>query len=351
MSLVLGTGTSGGGGGGTPGGSNKQVQYNNSSAFGGATGFEWQSATPNVLVTAQNATHVPLQLSLAGSQSANAFEIRSSTPALGARFDANSDLIVQPFANSTATFQVLRTAGTNGLTFDTSNNHLTVHSSGGAAGRLVIENSGAGADYWMDTVTGAWGDEFRMATGGTVHCTLESTGILKPRVGLEVYGDNAGSESKVQVTNISNTADSHAALRMSVRNGDRLIDLLNNAAGTRWSVGVDHSDSEKFKLATGWHFGSGVFFSLSRNGELILTSGGASYVPVVVRGQASHSANLQNWENSAGTALMEVESGGELDFRWSMGNSTKDPTTDAPADWVQVKISGTSYYLPAYAAS
>lgn len=39
-----------------------------------------------------------------------------------------------------------------------------------------------------------------------------------------------------------------------------------------------------------------------------------------------------------------------VDFTATMGNSTKDPTSDAPADWVQVEIGGTTYYLPAYVA-
>lgn len=60
------------GGGGTPGGSNKQVQFNNSSAFGGAAGFEYQSgASPNVSITAQNAAYVPLYVNGASSQTAN----------------------------------------------------------------------------------------------------------------------------------------------------------------------------------------------------------------------------------------------------------------------------------------
>lgn len=37
-------------------------------------------------------------------------------------------------------------------------------------------------------------------------------------------------------------------------------------------------------------------------------------------------------------------------FRATMGNSTKNPATDAPADWVEVQINGTTYYIPAYAA-
>jgi len=65
--------------------------------------------------------------------------------------------------------------------------------------------------------------------------------------------------------------------------------------------------------------------------------------------------NLQEWGNNAatyggGTVLMEVEGTGVIDFRWGMGNSSKDPTTDAPVDWVEVKIGGTVRYLPAYAA-
>lgn len=90
---------------------------------------------------------------------------------------------------------------------------------------------------------------------------------------------------------------------------------------------------------------------LTPGGKVHIQTGTAATVGFIVQGAAAQTANLTNWETSAGTSLLEVEASGELDFRWAMGNSTKDPTTDAPADWVQVKIGGTSYYLPAYAAS
>lgn len=48
---------------------------------------------------------------------------------------------------------------------------------------------------------------------------------------------------------------------------------------------------------------------------------------------------------------LAIKQNGIINFVGTMGNSTKDPTTDAPADWVQVEIGGTAYYLPAYAAS
>lgn len=50
------------------------------------------------------------------------------------------------------------------------------------------------------------------------------------------------------------------------------------------------------------------------------------------------------------TAVFEVDVNGIFEFLATMGNSSKDPTTDAPSDWVEIKIGGTTYYLPAYAA-
>jgi len=39
---------------------------------------------------------------------------------------------------------------------------------------------------------------------------------------------------------------------------------------------------------------------------------------------------------------------GIIDFKWSMGDSSKDPRSVVPDDWVEVRIGGTTYYLPAY---
>lgn len=50
------------------------------------------------------------------------------------------------------------------------------------------------------------------------------------------------------------------------------------------------------------------------------------------------------------TNAARFTSSGILNFQATMGNSTKNPTADAPADWVQIEIGGTTYYLPAYAA-
>ena len=52
--------------------------------------------------------------------------------------------------------------------------------------------------------------------------------------------------------------------------------------------------------------------SLVVNYDAQITAGAATVVPLLVKGAASQSANLQEWQNSAGTVLTRVESTGNL---------------------------------------
>jgi hypothetical protein len=49
-------------------------------------------------------------------------------------------------------------------------------------------------------------------------------------------------------------------------------------------------------------------------------AGAASVIPIVSRGAASHTANLQEWQNSGGTALAKVSSAGLLQTPGLIGN-------------------------------
>lgn len=64
---------------------------------------------------------------------------------------------------------------------------------------------------------------------------------------------------------------------------------------------------------------------------------------------ASQSGSGTNYALYTGSG--EVHLGDIVNFAGTMGNSSKNPTTDAPADWVEIKIGATTLYLPAYAAS
>jgi hypothetical protein len=84
-----------------PGGSTKQVQYNDAGEFAGAGGLEFQgAASPNVLVTALGAAHIPLQVKGAASQSANLFEILSSSSTVLASVSSAGALTAASFTGS-----------------------------------------------------------------------------------------------------------------------------------------------------------------------------------------------------------------------------------------------------------
>ena len=59
--------------------------------------------------------------------------------------------------------------------------------------------------------------------------------------------------------------------------------------------------------------------------------------------------DVNDASNPALTVDQDNAAGGWINFVGTMGTPTNnDPTTDAPGDWVQVEIAGSTYYLPAY---
>jgi hypothetical protein len=71
--------TTAGGGGGSPAGSNRQVQYNNSGAFGGAAGVEIGNTNERLSIWQQSSSDVPLTIRTAGDNSKAAIEIKDTT--------------------------------------------------------------------------------------------------------------------------------------------------------------------------------------------------------------------------------------------------------------------------------
>lgn len=81
--------------------------------------------------------------------------------------------------------------------------------------------------------------------------------------------------------------------------------------------------------------------SIADTGSETVTNFYGMYMPSITKG----TNNYAIYTNSG-----EIRFGDIVNFAGTMGNSTKDPTTDAPVDWIEVQIAGTTRYLPAYAA-
>lgn len=67
---------------------------------------------------------------------------------------------------------------------------------------------------------------------------------------IELTTDNAGAPTYINVNNISNAANSTAKISVGCTGGDALI-ALGNVANALFYVGVDKSDSNKFKIGDG----------------------------------------------------------------------------------------------------
>jgi hypothetical protein len=123
--------------------------------------------------------------------------------------------------------------------------------------------------------------------------------------------------------------------------------------GLTVGAGVIRSTGSKMNFQVGGALVTAQFKSLSL---------GAAYATASVTGEIATSSNQDMFlnPNGTGTLVLGAASTAETtnvvdiaintEYSWAMGDSAKDPTTEAPADWVQITIGGTTYYLPAYAA-
>lgn len=124
---------------------------------------------------------------------------------------------------------------------------------------------------------------------------------------------------------------------------------------------VDNARVITFGVGTGPTYSTGAYVQFignsygSGNGNLQLNSGNASGGSIL-NGVWSTNGYFGVFVNGANDLAMKVlstknlELYGITDYKATMGDSTKVVGTNAPVDWVEVMINGTTRYLPAYAA-
>lgn len=76
----------------------------------------------------------------------------------------------------------------------------------------------------------------------------------------------------------------------------------------------------------------------------------ASDSALTLKGAASQSDDILIINDSTGSEKFAISIEGIVDYKGTMANSTKNPETDAEADWVEIKIAGVTHFLPAYVA-
>lgn len=106
---------------------------------------------------------------------------------------------------------------------------------------------------------------------------------LTNNINDKVGGSNSGATNTFTLTNDSNTASSKANEVISVAGAtadDPFVSYVVTGV-TTWSIGVDNSDSDKFKISTSATLGSSDAVTVDTSGNVVVTGSTTSRRPIV----------------------------------------------------------------------
>ena len=152
---------------------------------------------------------------------------------------------------------------------------IQAQAAGGGGGITILDN--AEADYEPFELTAEYSATFaRTGVGTRAEITrVTSTGLgvfCTPSFEFQVAKGSSGAAVSAVLENTSNTAGSHAMLRVKVPGssaGDPYIHFLINAE-EEFSVGIDNSDSNKFKISKANGLGTGDYLTIDTSGNVFV---------------------------------------------------------------------------------
>ena len=146
--------------------------------------------------------------------------------------------------------------------------------------------------------------------------------------------------------------------RLGLGGVDLYLDVSKTVVAGSFAVGTGTKFVGYNEGEGGSSTGTVRFYSAYTGGDVALgTASGADDIWSLENHKFSSTAqfadvvtiDVNDASNPALTVDQDNAAGGWIDFVGTMGTPTNDdPTTDAPGDWVQVEIAGSTYYLPAY---
>jgi hypothetical protein len=293
-----------GGGGGTPGGSTTQVQFNNAGAFGGDSGFTYAGSGA---------------LTITGAAATNALSVTTTSTTSGA---------TAVYGQATGT-----TGLTYGAQFTAAGNGSGTSAVYGVAVHTTGTNYGGRFGSVSSSGTGVYG--YASSTSGTTYGVYADASANTGGVGTGVYGKGGSygvyGIGEIGVYGTSSTTGAPAGQFASSGGGGSGIEATGTGYGakglTAGSTGIAVYGNAS--STTGVNYG-GSFISSSSSGiSLLATAGNAATKGLVVKGAASQTGNLAEFQNSSGTALTTISATGGITASNANGNGVIGVSTYA----------------------
>ena len=334
------------------------VNNANSLLFGPSLQSFLSGANGRILVVNTTASVVPLTLQGAASQSANYFEIQDSAGSTAVRIASSGQLLAPSYTSgafqvtsagamavgtsgavTTTQLLVSLTSATNlgvvvkGAASQTSD--LQQHQSSAAVvlgGRNALGQIYSGSTAPLQTAVGS-GVTATTGTGTTATITTQFNHNLTVGEKITVTGVNpAGYNGTFIVTAVPSTTQlSYANATTGAWISGGVVSIDNQASivlrspgttglsirGNTYASGILQSwqlsdATEVTRVRAGGQIGIGSTITGTTLAVNTDTVGGASSVGVTIRGAASQTADLTQWQNSGGTVLANISSTGAI---------------------------------------
>ena len=278
---------------------------------------EWQNSDGTARATLRPTGALNLGTLITGTQ-LSVTPFNNTTIGIVVRGAASQSLSLQEWQNNAGTALASIQAG-GSLRISGSMGYV-----GGSGSQLVFQ-SGNNSAYFTVTSTAGSYPSLQVIGISTQTSDLQQwrgSAVILSGINSagQIYAGTTASINGSTTTAITSAAYTSATVAVFTYGGTSLVQagqrvtVASVTGGTyngTWTVTAVTSTTFTV-LGSGFTdvAGTGGTFTLSAVGSFV--AGTAAITPIVVRGAASQTANLQEWQNSAGTSIARVDASGQL---------------------------------------
>ena len=328
-SIITVSSGSGGGGSGTPGGSNTQLQYNNSNTFGGTVGLTWNSGTSTLTGTFSG----PLT---GNADTATALTVASNTnnqefyptfvttvASTAQNFYGNSGLKYNPSLNRLALTSVSASAFTGSLqgTSSWAVSASWAPSSGG--GSL----SGGATNYiplWTSATTLSSSSLYQTGSSIGINTTNPILGLTAAGQGVTITALNTGNSGSATLKTYSSASNNTTnSIEISSLSLDSSGSVYFGTSGSKLNSIVSFGESSSFVIGT-YGIGS-LIFGTNNTARVFISSSGNIGINTIYPTLATLQVN-GNISASSFTGSHFGTSSWAVSASWAPGGGSSTPT-------------------------